>query len=390
MSVLGQEITILGAGISGLALARALAMQGAVVTVLEQAAAISEVGAGIQISPNGVAVLSALGLLDPALAAGARARGTDLCDQNGRLVINVDFEKYAHAFPYLCFHRADLIEILANGAREVGVDIRLGQTVTAVDAAPDETRLTMADGGTSLHRAVVGADGIKSVVRAAIGETEEATFTGNVAWRATVPMAVAPDVMTTIYMGTRRHIVTYPLRGGTMMNLVMIEETDDWTAEGWSETGDVNTMRRVFGDFPAASDLLSRVETVHRWGLFKHDIPTTWGKNGAVLIGDAAHPTLPFMAQGANLALEDAWVLARAFAQTDRPSHAAALYQSIRQDRVGRVIEAAGGNGGLFHIENPVQRKITHTGMRILNKIAPQRISGRYDWIYGYDVTTVI
>ncbi len=390
MSVLGQEITILGAGIAGLALARALAMQGAVVTVLEQASEISEVGAGIQISPNGVAVLSALGLLEPALAVGARARGTDLCDQNGHKVINVDFDAFPHAFPYLCFHRADLIDLLANGARELGVDIRLGQRVTDVTATPDETQLTLADGTTSVQRAVVGADGIKSVVRAAIGETDQAEFTGHVAWRALAPMDVSPDVMTAIYMGTRRHIVTYPLRSGTMMNLVMIEETDDWTAEGWSETGDPDEMRRVFGDFPAAADLLSRVETVHRWGLFKHDIPKIWGKHGAVLIGDAAHPTLPFMAQGANLALEDAWVLARAFAQTDRPSDAATLYQSIRQDRVQQVIAAAGTNGGLFHIENPIQRQITHTGMRILNKIAPQRISGRYDWIYGYDVTTVI
>lgn len=390
MSVLGQEITILGAGISGLAAARALAMQGAVVTVLEQAAKISEVGAGIQISPNGMAVLSALGLLEPAMAVGHRALGTNLLDQNGRVVINVDFEKFTHSFPYMCFHRADLIDLLADGARELGVDIRLGQRVKDVAIDIDENRITLADGTIHSPKIVIGADGLKSVVRTAIGPSTPAMFTGNVAWRATVPMDVAPDVMTSIYMGARRHIVTYPLRGGTLMNMVMIQETDDWTAEGWSETGKVDDLRRVFADFGAVSSLIDQVETVHRWGLFKHAIPDVWGKNGAVLIGDAAHPTLPFMAQGANLALEDAWVLARAFAQTDRTCDATALYQTIRQDRVTRVIDAAGANGGLFHIENPIQRRIAHMGMRALNKIAPQRIAGRFDWIYGYDVTTVI
>jgi len=216
----GQEITVLGGGIGGLAAAAALAMRGAKVTVLEQAPAIREVGAGLQISPNGVAVLDALGLGATARARSVASKAVVLKDGlSGRDVLRLDFEALKPGREFLMFHRADLIDILAEAARAQGVTIETGAKVTRVDVGQNSTLIEIEGQPTREAQFVVGAEGLHSLMYRALNAPRDPLFTGQVAWRALVPAQGGEAPEATIWMGPGRHMVTYPLRGGQIINI---------------------------------------------------------------------------------------------------------------------------------------------------------------------------
>jgi salicylate hydroxylase len=168
---------------------------------------------------------------------------------------------------------------------------------------------------------------------------------------------------------------------------VAVVERGDWTEESWSLTGDPDALRAAFADFaPRVRGWLDRVEQQGLWGLFLHPVAARWHGGGAVIIGDAAHPTLPFLAQGANLALEDAWVLAAALAGHDTPEAAFAAFQAARAARVVRAVGAAWSNARNYHLTG-ARRVVSHAGLRVLGAVAPGAMLGRFDWLYGMDVT---
>ncbi|MFO7921825.1 MAG: FAD-dependent monooxygenase [Nioella sp.] len=386
--LIGQEITVLGAGIAGLAVATALAQRGAKVRVLDQTDAIREVGAGLQISPNGAVVLKALGLGDALAEAAPRARAVVLRDfRRGAQVFRMDL---AHADrPYHLVHRADLIEILRRGAKAAGVTVELGRRVVAVTPEVDGVRLSCADGHTETVPLLIGADGLHSPTRAALNKPVRPFFTGQVAWRCTIPLD-APDTPpeASVHMGPGRHIVTYPLRHGALMNVVAVEERDGWAAEGWSHRDDPANLRAAFADFaPEIRDLLYRAGEVYLWGLFRHPVAKSWGQGRVALLGDAAHPTLPFLAQGANMALEDAWVLAATLADEEDTDTAFARYEAARRARCARIVEAASKNAENYHLRPGPYRAAAHAALRLGARLAPQAVAGRFDWLYGHDVT---
>ncbi len=380
-----MSFTVIGAGVAGLAVATALARSGARVRVCEQADAIREVGAGLQVTPNGAAVLAGLGLERRALDLGVRAEGIELRDhEEGARVLTLDFARRRHTntHPYLYMHRADLIGLLAEAAADAGVEVELDARV-APPGAPEGTPAPEAD-------LVIGADGLRSQVRAALNGDTQPFFTGQVAWRALVPVeaGAAPGAMAQLYMGPRRHVVFYPLRGGRLMNVVAVEERHSWVAEGWNHPDDPENLQDSFSDFhPAVRDLLARAEKVHIWGLFRHPVAPRWHGEGMAILGDAAHPTLPFLAQGANMALEDAWVLAHSLASADDMDSALAAYQGARIARVKRIVEAANRNARIYHMRHPLGRAALHTAMRLGGALAPGAALGRFDWLYGEDVT---
>lgn len=384
--MIGRKFTVLGAGIGGLAVAIALARRGAQVTILEQAAGIREVGAGLQISPNGAVVLDALGLGADLDRIGRRAKAVQLSDYRRGPVarLNVDRGRGYHFV-----HRADLINMLAQAARAVGVRMRLLQQVSTVEIAGDGVCLTTLQGAQHRCDTLIGADGIHSVVRQAIGGVVPApVFTGQVAWRMTVPLAQAQPDEATVHMGPGRHLVRYPLRDGHLLNIVAVEERDEWTEESWSQIDDPANLRAAFAGFcPTVRGLLDRVDQVHQWGLFRHPVADQWYRNGAVILGDAAHPTLPFMAQGANMALEDAWVLSTALARHDDVAAAFAAYQAARKDRCTRIVEAANRNARNYHLRFPPLRFAAHSTLRLTGRMAPGRLLSRFDWLYNHDVT---
>ena len=384
----GQPVTVLGAGIGGLATALALSRRGAKVRVLEQSREIAEVGAGLQITPNGVAVLDALGLGEKLRQCGLAASAIELRDfAKGALVVRLDLARHAGDQTYLLLHRADLIGVLASAADRAGISIKFDHQVDDVSQDESGIRITCKNGHIEDSQLVIAADGLRSRLRAVLNGDQAPFFTRQVAWRAIVPSTTELHRVVTVHMGPGRHIVSYPLRGGAMANIVAVQERADWADEGWHHPGDPDELRRAFADFcPPVRGLLEKVTEVNLWGLFRHPVARRWHEARCALVGDAAHPTLPFLAQGANLALEDAWVIASCLAR-EPIAKALATYQLRRQARVTKVIAAANANARNYHLRNPAARLVAHTLLRVAGALAPAQVLNRFDWIYGYDAT---
>lgn len=389
----GRKVTVLGAGVAGLAVARAMALRGAVVTVLEQAEAIREVGAGLQVSPNGAGVLLALGLGEALGAVTSRGAAVELWDglAESRLVrMEVGGLDPARGWHFL--HRADLIEVLRAGAVAAGVDIRLWSRAASVNLSGARPGLVL-DQGHEETDLLIGADGLHSVTRAALNGGSfngvvAPFFTRQAAWRAVIPNDPSRDGSDTaeVHLGPGRHLVSYPLRGGTLRNIVAVEERATWVEESWSLRADPLELRLAFAEFgPRVRGWLDRVDETYLWGLFRHPVAKVWTRqmeDGAVaILGDAVHPTLPFLAQGACMGLEDAWVLAECLDRGDL-----AAYQVRREARCRRIVEAANTNATLWHLRGPA-RAVAHLGLRAVGAVAPGALLGRFDWLYRADVT---
>lgn len=395
MQLAGTEITVLGAGVAGLALALALTRHGARVTVLEQAEAIREVGAGLQVSPNGAAVLRALGLQAALESGSVAAQAVELRDgTDDSLVARLDMARLQPGRSYRFVHRADLVGLLEGAARAAGVTIRLLQRIDSVTLSDTGARLTTAQGEVVAPGLVFGADGLHSRLRAALNGDATPFFTGQIAWRALVPAEPGIRPVAEVHMGQGRHLVSYPLRGGTLRNIVAVEERSRWVEESWSLRDDPLELRVAFETFsPRVRGWLDGVQDCWLWGLFRHPVAATWGWTapgrpdaGAAILGDAAHPTLPFLAQGANMALEDAWSLADALHRAPDLGTALAGWRDARATRCARIVAASGRNARAYHLDG-IARDVAHLGLRTVGRLAPGLLLRRFDWIYGHDVT---
>jgi len=376
-----KSAVVVGAGIGGLTAALALARRGIDVQVHERAAAFGEVGAGLQIGPNGVHVLRALGLEAGLMARASQPQAVDMRDGlSGRRIASVPMRDALDRYgaPYVQIHRADLLDLLADAARASGVRVHFNSCV-----APDNP--PKAD-------VLVAADGIRSTFRAALVPGIAPAFTGQVAWRALVPAGLVPEVLdprrTALFMGPGRHVVAYTLRDSSVWNLVAVEERADWTAEGWNEPANPEDMRAGFAGWCApVSRLLDAVDEGHRWGLFGHGMLPRWHDDRTALLGDACHPMLPFLAQGATMAVEDAWVLAECLATSDDVPRALAWYETARKGRTTRVQGAAARNAAIYHMAPGPARAVLRTGMKAVGALAPGGLLARFDWLYGRNVT---
>ncbi len=365
-----KKITVIGAGLGGLCAALAFARRGAAVHVFENANELAEVGAGIQVSANGLRVLKALGI--DASLCGYASKGLTLNDHHGRRVAILPNQNREVRL----FHRADLLELLSNACSGAGVRVSLGQHITPQN-------LPEAD-------LIVAADGVNSEFRALVQPTAaQPHFSGQVAWRALV--AVPEPIHeggVNVYMGPGRHVVLYPLRGGSVLNIVAVEDTKSIASEGWTQSVVSSELRDRFSDFggplPA---LFERVTSVNRWGLYHHPVPRPWSEGNTVLLGDAAHPMLPFLAQGASMAFEDAWVLVSCLDADADLDTALGGYERLRAPRVARVMKEARANATRFHHSNPVTRFLGHNALKGVSRFAPDLMARRFDWIYGADVT---
>jgi len=395
MGVQGRDITVLGAGVAGLAVARALALRGARVRVLERAAEITDIGAGLQITPNGAAVLRALGLGTPLADAGVASQAIEL--RNGvddGLVARLDLARLRPDQDYRLIHRADLVALLLEGARDAGVEISLLQQIDRVDLSPKGAVLHTAQGATFAAGLLIGADGLHSVLRRAFDGVIAPFFTHQIAWRTVIPAEPGAPPKAEVFMAQGKHLVSYPLRGGTLRNIVAVEERRLWVEEGWAIRDDDLEVRLAFASFcPRVRGWLDQVQDCWLWGLFRHPVAQTWGwiapdipKNGAAILGDAAHPTLPFLAQGANMALEDAWVLAEMLDRHDDLGAALSEYRAARAPRCARIVAAANGNARNYHLGG-LSQTVAHLGLRAVSTLAPGLLLNRFDWLYGHDVT---
>ncbi|MEL6874866.1 MAG: FAD-dependent monooxygenase [Pseudomonadota bacterium] len=385
-----MKAVIAGAGIGGLTAALCLDQIGWDVELLERAGTVEEAGAGIQISPNGMKVMQALGLGEQIAAAGFRPRASQIRrGKSGRVLMvspmGPDMER-RYGVPYVHIHRADLVDILMGAlAERVPGAVNTGCRVTGFDQDGDQALARLETGEAIYGDVLIGADGIRSAIRDQMLGPERPRFTGNVAWRAVVPTKRlgrnVPPPAASVWTGDGKHAVTYLLHGGELANFVGVVECESWTKESWTEPGAADEVLADFADWhPIIRTLIEQADIHHRWALFDRDPLEKWSDGRVVLLGDAAHPMLPFMAQGAVQAIEDAFVLAREIQGSTDVVAACATFFRKRIGRVTRVQAAARANMDLFH------QRLPQSPLWLADKVAPSAVERQLDWLYGYDV----
>ena len=391
-----MKIIIAGAGIGGLTAALCQQHHGHDVIVLEQATALEEIGAGIQIPPNSMKVYQKLGLDEIIRKASFEPQAIESRNgKTGRDIFKVPLRRNAvqrWGAPYFHIYRPDYIQLLADALQSKnGAAIKLGQKLKNYKQTPDGVSVSLEDGSTITGDVLIGADGIHSAVRAQMLGPDKPRFTGNVAWRAVVPVEVlgdaAPGPTACAWTGKGRHCVTYRLRGGNMVNLVAVVERDDWTSESWTEKGTLDDALEDFkGWHPAILNMLKNADQLYKWALYDRPPLARWTDGRVALLGDAAHPMLPFLAQGAAMAVEDSWALAIALAEPNIEL-ALADYQNARLARASRIQAHSRANASVFHQHSLLGRLQAHSPAPISKLMGPKVFYKNYDYLYGYDVT---
>lgn len=390
-----MRILIAGGGIGGLTTALCLQRAGFAVEVHERADAFSEVGAGIQLGPNAMHVLARLDL-DEALAERAVVpeRLEMRQGSSGRRIFSIaagDAMLNRYGAPYLHIHRADLIEVLAKAAHErLGDSLKTGSEIVHARANGVGAVVELASGEAAGANAVIGADGVHSRVRESLFGPIDLRFTGYVAWRAVIPVDEEIEAKiprnATVWTGQDRHAVTYRLRGGKALNFVGVVHRPDWMNENWSEVGRIEDLRVDFERFsPQIGAVIERIEAPLIWAIVDRPPVLTWGRGHVTLLGDAAHPMPPFMAQGAGMAIEDAWELAAALSELGRDVSAGLrLYESRRQARTAAVQRAAWRNLQVFHKTGGAGGGLMRLGMHAASVLAPEVLRRQAHWIYRW------
>jgi salicylate hydroxylase len=391
------KVLIAGGGIGGLVAALALIRRGIPVEVHEQAAALREVGAGVQISPNGARVLFELGVGEAVAGLSCETKGKEIRLWNtGQAwpIADVLAEATAlYGYPYFTVYRPDLLAVLEAAVREAAPGVlHLGHKAEGFEVVGDRVRLRFTNGGSAEGDVLIGADGIHSVVRRQLWGEGAARFTGLLAWRGVIPMAKLPRHMDrpvgSNWVGPGRHVVHYPLRRGELMNFVGVVEGVDWQVESWTAQGTHAELHRDFaGWHPDIHAMIEAIGTPFRWAFLARDPLPVWGQGRVSLLGDACHPTLPFMAQGAVMAIEDGFILARVLAEVDDPVAALRRYEDARRDRTARVVVGSSANTKRFH--NPELAHAEGAAAYVAREFAVPVMRERTEWLYTYDVTKV-
>jgi salicylate hydroxylase len=392
------KIIVAGGGIGGLTAALSLIKRGFEVEIYEQAPILQEIGAGVQISANGMLVFHELGLATRVMEAAAHPERREIRMWNtGQAwtafdLGTVSVQTYGH--PYVTMFRPDLLGILSDAVTTaVPGALRLGHKAVGCETVGARVILRFDDGSTAEGDALIGADGIHSVIRAGLHGSDNAEFTGLVAWRGVIPMQDLPPRLarsvSSNWVGPGRHVVQYPLRRGTLMNFVGVVEREDWREESWTTPGSHADMLADFaGWHEDVQALIAAIPQPYLWALkLRHPLPS-WSVGRVTLLGDACHPTLPFLAQGAVMAIEDGYILSRALeAHGMDVATAFRAYELARYERTARVVNGSADNTKRFH--NPLLGDPATAQAYVEREWAEDRLRERYDWMYRYDATAV-
>jgi salicylate hydroxylase len=346
----GLDVAIVGGGIGGLFAANALLAQGLRVAVYEQAPEIGEVGAGVFLTPNSVRHLQRIGLGPAVEKWGARV-GADsrYCRHDGAPIAPVQVTDSSGWNATFGMHRADLVEMLA-GALPKGC-VHTGHRCSGFEQDETKARLSFANGASTEADIVIAADGIHSELRAYVFASSQPVFSGSVAYRGLVSRDRVPDWPADrwqMWLGKGRHFLAFPVRAGKLINYVGFVPTDEEMKESWSAPGDPEVLRQAFAGWdPRIHQLLREVQITFRWALYDREPLPVWTKQRLSLLGDAAHPMLPHLGQGANQSIEDGMALATILAQADKTTAPMALlaYEKLRRERVAEVQRGARANG---------------------------------------------
>ena len=391
------RVLIAGGGLGGLTAALALLRMGCDVEVYEQAAGLKEVGAGLQLSANGTHALYALGVGEELKERSCEAESKEIrlwsTGETWKLfdLGAVSIERYG--YPYFTVYRPDLLAVLADAVRREKPDaIHLGTKCTGFAQDASQVSLSLEDGKTVVGDALVGADGVHSRIRQGLVGPDKPQFTGIIAWRGIVPMEKLPRHMArmvgTNWVGPGGHVIHYPLRAGKLVNFVGALERADWQVESWSARG---TNEELTADFKGWHEdvhaLVRNIPVPYKWALMVRPPMERWTAGRVTLLGDACHSMVPFLAQGAVMAIEDGYILARCLTEGSWDvSEALHRYENARRERTRRAVEGSANNIERFHnraLADPAKAR-----EYVDREWAGQRVAERYEWLFRYDVTT--
>ena len=392
-----MRVLIAGAGIGGLTAALAALRQGHEVEVYEQASELKEVGAGVQLSANGTRVLYALGVGEELKSLSCEATGKEIrlwnTGETWKLfdLGKVSIERYG--FPYFTVYRPDLLEVLARAVRRLKADaIHLGRKCVGFTQTDGEVRLDLEDGTTATGDLLVGADGVHSRIRQTLFGADKPQFSGIIAWRGIIPMERLPARMErrvgVNWVGPGGHVVHYPLRGGAVLNFVGALERTDWQIESWSARGTTEELAADYrGWHEDIQTLIRNIPVPHKWALMVRPPMPRWTVGRVTLLGDACHSMVPFLAQGAVMAMEDGLILARALTELDGDvASRLARYEEARRERTRRAVEGSADNIARFHdraLADPVGAR-----QYVEREWAGHNVASRYEWLFRYDALT--
>jgi salicylate hydroxylase len=391
-----MKALIAGGGIGGITAALCLLDAGIEVELYERAAALTDVGAGIQISPNGVKVLQRLGLQAALERIAFRPQLLEMrIGASGTRLFAIPMREVAErrfGAPYYHVHRADLIALLSAALRDRAPRaVHPNKSLIAFERTGRGVLASFAGDASVDGDVLIGADGIHSRVRERLFGTEKPRFTCNVAWRVVVPATarlrdlVPPTAC--VWVGPGRHAVTYYVRGGELVNFVGVVERADWQSESWTERGDKRDLAADYAGWAKPIEaIIADAGECYRWALFDRQPLPKWSDGNVTLLGDACHPMLPFLAQGAVMAIEDAWVLSRKLKKTTNIADALVAYETERKPRTTRAQQAARWQMGLYHKRGAAAQIATYGPMWLAAHLAPSVVHARNDWLYQHDV----
>ena len=396
--MIDKRIAIAGAGIAGLTTALSLLQRGWKVDVYEQASQLAEVGAGLQISPNGTRVLQSLGL-EPALqSVVCQAQGKEIrmwnTGQRWKLFDLGDDCLSRFGAPYWMVHRGDLHKILLDAFNaQSDAPVRLNSRVVSAQSTSTGASFVLQDGSHHSAHGLIAADGVHSILREKLLGEDKAQFTGLLAWRGLVPVhAISAHLQAQVgtnWVGPGAHVITYPVRGGALMNVVGIIEKDGWLGESWTEQGTHEELLQDFGHWHAdVGELMRKIDQPFKWALLGRSPQKGWAQGAICLVGDSAHPTLPFLAQGANMAIEDAAVMARCLTAYSTAEKAFAEFENLRWQRTADIVNRSSDNAKRFH--NPQLSDAAKAVDYVSTEWEPEKVRRRYDWMFEYDALRMV
>jgi salicylate hydroxylase len=388
------RVVIVGGGIGGLTAATALRRHGIDVLVCEKAGALGEIGAGIQLGPNAVKTYRALGLEAAIDAIGFESEYQTIRSwRSGRIISKQprrDMMRARFGAPYYTLHRADLLEVLSRTLPDDS--LRLSAHCIGIVADDRMAVARFADGSEIEADVVVGADGIHSAVRTGLFGPQAPRFTGCVCWRGLVPFDAVPRGLITAdgtaWWGPHGHIVHYLVRGGELVNFVAHYDSDAWTEESWTQECDRAEILATYAGWnEALLQLIRCSDRYYKWALYDREPLDRWSQGRATLLGDAAHAMLPYLAQGACMAIEDGYVLADAIAHApDDLTGALKRYEALRIPRARRTVLGSRFRAKENHLASPWQRLLRDTKIALRDRFSSDKTAFRAAWLYDYDV----